>query len=100
VIGAGSSNLARSTRRTNRLEEDSIDISELLPFARNVILVIDRFNRTDWLAGSAIHALIRLDVEHPGTLINAIDRALLDTRLILDIHTRLSDYVGHFNPFK
>jgi len=36
-----------------------------------------------------------LDIKHAVTFVNAIDRALLDTRFIFDINTRLSDYIGH-----
>src|SRR5205807_3785535 len=50
----------------------------------------------------AVDALIRLDVEHPRALVDAVDRALVDARSVLHVDTRLSDHVGHAtsNPFR
>jgi hypothetical protein len=100
MIGVGGADLGSSSRRTDRCKECRVDLAVLLPIAGNVILVIDRLYWADRLAGTAINALIGLDVEHPITLINTINRALFNAGLILDIHTRLGDYVGHFDPFK
>jgi hypothetical protein len=82
------------------LEEASVDLAKLLPIAWNVILVIDSFYRTDWLAGTTVDTLIWLDVEHSVTFVDAIDWAFLDTGLVLHINARLGDYVCHVNPFK
>jgi hypothetical protein len=38
------------------------------PFSRHVVLVEDRRHRTDRLAGPAVHALVRVDIEHEATL--------------------------------
>ena len=100
MIRIGGSNLARSTWGANRLEEDGVYFTVLLPLTRDVVFIIDRLHRTDRLTGAAIDTFIGLDVEHPSALVNAVHRTLFDTGLILYIHTRLGDYVGHNNPFK
>ena len=46
-------------------------------------------------AGAAINALIRLDVKHPITLVNAINGALLDAGLIFHIDAWLGNYICH-----
>ena len=100
MIRISSANLAGSARGSDRLEEDRIYFTVLLPLTRDVILVIDRLYWTNRLAGTAIDTFIGLDVEHSITLVNTVHRTLFDTGLILYIHTRLGDYVGHNNPFK
>jgi adenine deaminase len=100
MICIGCSYFAGATRRANCLEETRVDLTVLLPLSRDVIFVIDGLHRTDRLTCTAINALIRLDVQHPITLVNAINGALLDAGLVFHINTRLGDYVCHFNPFK
>src|SRR5262249_51447215 len=68
----------------------------VLPLVRHIVLVEDGLNRADRLAGAAVHALIRVDVEHPLALVDAVDRALLDAGLVEHIDARLRDDVGHF----
>ena len=94
------SNFASTARGTDSRKEGGVNLAVLLEIAWNIIFVVNSFNWADRFAGPTIHALIGLDVEHPITLINAVNGTLLDARLILHIHTRLGDYVGHFNPFK
>jgi hypothetical protein len=65
----------------------------------NIIFVINSFDRAHWLAGTTIHAFIRLDIKHALTLVDAIDWAFLDTGLILNVDARFCDYVGHGTPF-
>ena len=40
------------------------------------------------LARSAVHALIRVDVEHAVTFIDAVNRTLSYTSFVFDINTR------------
>jgi hypothetical protein len=61
----------------------------------DVILIINSLYGTDRFAGSAINAFIRLYIEHSCAVINAINRALLATRLIFDVHARFGDYICH-----
>jgi len=90
--------LCSSTWRAKFYEKLGINFWILFPFAWNVILIIDRLYWTDRLAGTAIDALIRLDVEHAVAFINAIHWALFDAGLIFHIDTWLSNHICHEQP--
>src|SRR5487761_1904470 len=92
------SNLARTTRGSEFNEKFGVNFGVVLPLRRNVIFVIDRFDWTYRLARSAIHALIRLYVEHSRALIDAINWALFDAGLIFHIDTGLCNYVSQGKP--
>src|SRR6185437_14156120 len=77
------------------LKELDVDPVEALPLGRHVSLEGDRLDRADRLARAAVHALVRVDVEHPVALVDAVDRALLDARLVEQINAWLGDDVGH-----
>src|SRR5690606_35484912 len=62
---------------------------------RHVVLVVDRLHRAHRLARTTVHALVRMDVQRPLALIDAVRRTLLDARLVLHVHTRLSNHVRH-----
>jgi hypothetical protein len=34
-------------------------------------------------------------IEHPGALVDAVDGAFLDARLVFDVDTGFGDHVGH-----
>src|ERR1035441_3923592 len=57
------------------------------------------WSRAHRLARPAVHALIRVDVKHPLTLVDAIHRALLHARPVQHVHARLADHVSHPVPF-
>jgi hypothetical protein len=61
----------------------------------DIIFIVNRFNGADWLAGATVNALIWLDIKHPLALVDAINRALLDTGFVLHIDTRKGDHIGH-----
>src|SRR4029453_14486046 len=58
----------------------------------------DGLHRADGLAGAAVHALLRVDVEHAVALVDAVDRTLLDAGLVLDVDAGLGNDVGHGQP--
>jgi hypothetical protein len=87
--------LRGSTRGTQFSEELGVRGRVVLPFLRNIIFIEDGFYRAHWFAGSAIHTLVRLDIEHAIALVDAIDGALFDTSPVLEINTRQGDDVGH-----
>ena len=95
--------LGRSARRADAadvvVEPLGVDRGELLPLGRHVVLVEDRRHRADGLARPAVDTLVGVDVEHPRPLVDAVDRALVDARLVLDVDARLADRVGHVFPF-
>jgi hypothetical protein len=96
VISGNSSNLGSSAWRSNGFEKLHIGFVVIGPLLRNVILVVNCLDRTNWLTSSAVHALIRVDVKHAVALINAIDRAFFDAGLVFQVHTWQSDNVSHF----
>ena len=79
-------------------EEIDVYPIEVLQLIRQVILVEDRLDRADRLAGTAVHALVRVDVEHPLALVDAVDGALVDAGPVLQVDTGLRDDVGHLVP--
>src|SRR5713226_1688245 len=76
-------------------EELLVQRDEVLPVGRRLVLGEDRLHRAHRLAGAAVDALIRVDVEHLRPLVDAVDRADLDTGLVLDADARLRDDVRH-----
>jgi len=95
VISIGLANFAGTARGTNLNEELSVDLAKLLPLRRNIIFVIDSFNWANWFACATVNALIRLDIKHARTFVDAINRAFFDARLIFNINTRFGNYVRH-----
>src|SRR5206468_5426173 len=86
-------NLGGAAGRTEVLEELVVRVRVVLPLLRHVVLVEDRLDGADRLAGTAVDALIRVDVKHPVALVDAVDRALLDACLVEHIDAGLSDDV-------
>ena len=87
--------LGGAAGRAEVLEELVVRAGVVLPLLRHVVLVEDRLDRADRLTGTAVDALVGVDVEHPVALVDAVDRALLDACLVEHIHARLGDDVGH-----
>ena len=95
VIRIGMANFACSARRTDLEEELGIDLAEFLPLRWHIIFVVNSFNWANWFASATVNALIRLDIKHSRTFVDAINRALFDARLILNINTRFGNNVSH-----
>ena len=98
MIMIGEANLCSATRGPNLNEELCIDLRKFFPLTWNIIFVIDCLHWADRLAGSTIDALIRLDVEHPVTFVDAIDWTFLNARLVLHIDTWLGNHISHEQP--
>ena len=81
--------------RAEVVEELDVRLVVVLPLLGHVVLVEDRLDRADRLAGAAVDALVGVDVEHPLALVDAVDGALLDARLVQHVDARLGDDVGH-----
>jgi hypothetical protein len=95
MVLAGRADLAGTARGAQFIEEFSVVALESLPLTWDIVLVIDRLDRTYRLTRTTIDTLIGLDVEHPLALIYAIDRTLLDTGLVFDVDTWFCDDVCH-----
>src|SRR4029453_10284875 len=95
VVLVDHAHLGGATGRAEVVEELDVRLVVVLPLLRGVVLVEDRLDGADGLAGAAVHALVGVDVEHPLALVDAVDRALLDARLVEQVDARLRDDVGH-----
>jgi hypothetical protein len=88
VVSRDRTDLGRTTRRANLREEVNIDLVVVRPLTGKVIFVIDSLNWTNRLTSTAVNALIRMDVEHAVTLVDAVNWALVDAGSVFDIYTR------------
>ena len=81
------------------LSEVGVGLDERLPFVRHIIFFEDSVDRALWLAGTAIDALIWVDVEHVHALavhrMDAVDGADFYTSLVLYVDAGLCDDVRH-----
>src|SRR3954453_1266132 len=77
------------------VEPLGVDRLERLPLGGNLVLGEDRVDRADRLARRTIDALIGLDVEHPATLVDAVDRAFVHARTVFDVDAGFSDHERH-----
>src|SRR5450631_4933673 len=87
--------LGGAARATKVVEELDVGLVEVLPLLRGVVLVEDGLNRADGLAGAAVDALVRVNVERALALVDAVDGTFLDAGLVLDVDARLSDDISH-----
>src|SRR6478609_522021 len=95
VVPGKSSVIARTTRRSQYVEDLTIDDTVGMHFRGKIVLVEDGLHRADRLARPAVDAFVGVDVQLAGTLVDAVDRALLDARLVLDVDARLGNHIGH-----
>jgi hypothetical protein len=88
VISWNWADLGSASRGSNLGEEVDVCLIVPAPLARKIVFVVDSFNWANRLTGSAVHALIRVDVKHTVALVDAVNWALVDTSFVLDINTR------------
>jgi hypothetical protein len=96
VISRDWSNFGSSSWRSNLREEVNIGLVVLTPFARKIVFVVNSLYWANRLASSAVHALIRVNVEHAVALVNTVNWTFIDTGFVFDIYTRKGNYVCHF----
>jgi hypothetical protein len=85
VVTGDFANLGSSARGTNSDEKLDIGLVIVCPLRRYVILVVDSLDWANWLTGTAVDALIRVNVKHAVALIDAVDRALFDAGLVFHV---------------
>ena len=95
MISIGLANFTSTAGGTNLKEELGIDLAEFLPLRRNIIFVVDSFYWANWFTSATVNTLIRLDIKHSRTFVDAVNRALFDAGLIFYINTRFGNYVRH-----
>src|SRR4051794_25420193 len=97
-LGNGRSLPVGSTRRARTLEHFAIDLDVLLEVRGHVLFRKYRGDRTLRLAGTAVDALVRMDVELFRSLVNAIDWTYIDAGAVFRILAGFGYYVGHLVP--
>src|SRR2546426_6494521 len=85
----------RLARRSRALEDVAVLRDVRLPLRRRVFLREDRGDRTLGLAGTAIDALVGVDVELILALVDTVHRTDIHAGAILQIDARLGDNVRH-----
>jgi hypothetical protein len=100
VVTFNGAYLCGSARRANLVEKFNIGFVIISPLFREVIFVIDCFNRAYGLTGTTVHALIGMNVEHPVTFVDAVHRTFINAGTVLHIDTGKGDDVGHKNSSK
>ena len=94
-VGRHLADLGRATGRAQLVEEVDVRLGVGGPLVLDVVFVVDGLDRADRLARPAVDALVGVDVEHPRTLVDAVDRTLLDAGLVEQVDAGLGDHVGH-----
>ena len=69
------------------------------PLGRHIRVGENRLDRTFGLTGTTVDALVWVDVELVGGVVNAVHRAHLDATRVLGLDARLSDDVGHDSDY-
>jgi hypothetical protein len=87
VISRDWANFGSSSWRPNLREEVNVCLVVLAPLTRKIVFVIDRLNWANRLTGSAVHTLIRVDVEHAVALIDTVDGTLINASFVFDVYT-------------
>jgi DeoR family transcriptional regulator, aga operon transcriptional repressor len=72
-----------------------VDLDEVAVLGRDALSGGDRVDRADRLAQRAVDALAGVDDEHLVDLVDAVDRADVEAREVLDPDARRADDVGH-----
>lgn len=89
------SNFCGTSRGAEIIEELYVCPIVVRPLFRKVVFIVDGFHRANRLAGATVDTLIRVDIEHPIALINAVNRALIYTGPIFNVDAGKSNYIGH-----
>jgi hypothetical protein len=72
-----------------------VELNKMHPLAGNTRLVEDRFNRTLRHASFTIDALLRVDIELHGVVVEAFTRTDDHAVRVLAVMTRLTHDIGH-----
>src|SRR5690606_7023519 len=95
-VGGHLADLRRCVMRAQLLEEVYVCLGVGRPLVGHVVLVVDGLDRTDRLTSTTVDAFVRMDVEHPLALVDAVHGALVDARLVEHVDAGLGDHVGHW----
>src|ERR1700694_4978720 len=79
--------------------ELGVQVGVMRPFRWQGVLVEDGLHRAGPLACTTGDALIRVDVDHPVALVDAVNRTDLDAGLVPAVNTRLGHHIVHVSSF-
>jgi hypothetical protein len=65
-------------------------------FRGYIVFVVNGLYRADWLTCTAVDTLVRLNVKHAITFIDAVHGTLFNAGPVLEIYTGKGDDIGHF----
>lgn len=77
------------------LEEEQVVLYVRRELGQDIVHVRDRIDRALRFAGSAVDALVGLDVELPSALVDAVHGTDVHAAAVADVDTRLSDDERH-----
>src|SRR5699024_5750874 len=95
VVLVDHTRLGRTCGCPQVIAELDVGLVVLGPLLRGVVLVVDRLDRAGRLPGTAVHALVRLDVQYPAGRVDAGHGALVHTGPALHVHAGQGDDVRH-----
>jgi hypothetical protein len=95
VIAWNWADLGSASRGSNLGEKVNVGLVVLAPLTRKIVFVVDGLNGANRLTCTAVHTLIRVDVEHAVALVYTVDRALVYAGFVFDVHTRKGNYIRH-----
>jgi hypothetical protein len=95
VISRNWANLGSASWRSNLGEKVNVGLVVFTPLTRKIVFVVNSLYWANWLTSTTVHTLVRVDVKHAVALVNAVDRALVNTSLVFNVYTWESDYVSH-----
>ena len=95
MVVADKANFRSAARRSDSVKEFDIGFVVVGPLCWQVVFVVNRLNRANWLASSAVHTLIRVNVKHAIALVDAVDWAFFNASFVFDINARKRNYVSH-----
>ena len=87
--------LGSTAGRTDFAKEFDVGLVVVRPLRRQIVFVIDSFDRANRLTGTTVDAFVWVNVKHAVTLIDAVNRTLFNASLVLDVDARKRDYVSH-----
>lgn len=95
VIRVRVPDLCGTTRGAQNVKELNVGLVVFGPLLRGVILIINGLDRANGFTGAAVNAFVRVDVERAFTFVDTVNRAFLNTCLVLHIHAWLRNYIRH-----
>src|SRR5215218_1705917 len=95
VVLRDHADLRGAAGRADVVEELDVRLVVVGPHLGEVVFVVDRLDRAHRFAGSAVDALVGVDVERAFTLVDAVDGAFVDAGAVFDVDARQGDDIGH-----